>query len=341
MSKGKGSLIAGLAAALVLAGCGGGGSGNGKLTTTVTPANAGTVTRDPEQTVYPAGMNVNLTATAADGYVFKEWKGVVSGTEKTISVAMAGNMKMTAVFEKVNIETIPADGGTVSYEQDEEDATVTFTAQAASGYKFKEWTGAVTGTESIIEVETVGNAKVTAVFEKIPYGSLADARDGKKYRTIKIGNQTWMAENLNHETPNSWCYDDNPDNCAKYGRLYTWDAAMKACPAGWHLPTKQECEELVSFVGVYEGGTKLKSQSPDWNGTNDYGFSALPGGNRFDDGKISGYGNLNSSGTWWTATEFDDSVVYALQMTEHKTTDVNRYHKSKCCLRWSVRCLQD
>jgi formylglycine-generating enzyme required for sulfatase activity len=169
-----------LVASLFLISCGGGGggSGNGKLTTAVSPANAGTVTRDPDQTVYPSGITVNLEAKAADGYVFKEWTGVVSGTEKTISVAMAGNMKVTAEFEKVNIEIVPKDGGTVSYEQKGTDATVTFTAKAADGYKFKEWTGAATGTENITNIATIGNMKVTAEFEKFDDLAMVSVQGG-------------------------------------------------------------------------------------------------------------------------------------------------------------------
>ena len=78
---------------------------------------------------------------------------------------------------------------------------------------------------------------------------LTDSRDGQAYMTMKIGNQVWMAENLNYEMADSYCYDDRTSNCSKYGRLYTWDAAMKACPLGWHLPTQNEWKTLFAMAG--------------------------------------------------------------------------------------------
>ena len=70
--------------------------------------------------------------------------------------------------------------------------------------------------------------------------SFVDVRDGQVYKTVKIGNQVWMAENLSYKTPNSFCFVDADSNCTKYGRLYTWEASENVCPAGFHLPTVDE-----------------------------------------------------------------------------------------------------
>jgi uncharacterized protein (TIGR02145 family) len=198
-------------------------------------------------------------------------------------------------------------------------------------------------------------------------GTFTDQRDGKTYRTVKIGEQVWMAENLDYRADSSWCYDNNPDNCKKYGRLYSWNAAMKACPDDWHLPTRKEWEELVAYVddytfiydrGVYEtAGTKLKSKSPNWNGTDDYGFSALPGGLRLVDCDSSslvgsdidrmldclphGAGNIGRSGLWWTAAERDASRAYyrSISAGGPRATVGENYSKKNFAL--SVRCLMD
>jgi uncharacterized protein (TIGR02145 family) len=162
-------------------------------------------------------------------------------------------------------------------------------------------------------------------------GTFTDPRDGKTYRTVKIGKQVWMAENLNYKTDSSWCYDNNPDNCKKYGRLYFWNAATKACPVGWHLPSNNEWNTLVNATGGSSAGTRLKSKSPNWNGTDDYGFSALPGGDRsaseiFDD--------LGSDGYWWTVTEYGSSYASNRDMISG-STHVGEYNNDKS------RCLRD
>jgi uncharacterized protein (TIGR02145 family) len=148
-----------------------------------------------------------------------------------------------------------------------------------------------------------------------------------------------MAENLNYKTDSSWCYDNNPDNCKKYGRLYTWDAAMKACPDGWHLPDTAEWDKLVNWAGDWKtAGTKLKAQSPDWNGEDELGFSALPGGGRRDaGGDFVGFGGW---GFWWTATGNDvSSIYYGYMLTDFVVVTKSDYRENDNGM--SVRCLLD
>ncbi len=117
---------------------------------------------------------------------------------------------------------------------------------------------------------------------------LVDERDGRKYKTVKIGQQIWMAENLNHPVSGSHCYKNNAANCKKYGRLYSWSYAIEACPDGWHLPSVDEFKELIKNVGGESAGKSLKSTTgwarqdgKDCNGTDEYGFSVRAGGGDF------------------------------------------------------------
>jgi uncharacterized protein (TIGR02145 family) len=136
-------------------------------------------------------------------------------------------------------------------------------------------------------------------------GTFTDPRDGKTYKTITIGKQTWMAENLNYEASGSKSYDNSESNSQKYGRLYNWETAKKVCPPGWHLPSDKEWQELVNFAGgTKTAGTRLKARS-GWNdyegrsgnGTDEFGFSALPGG----DGSLEGsFGGAGNTGSWWS-----------------------------------------
>jgi uncharacterized protein (TIGR02145 family) len=162
--------------------------------------------------------------------------------------------------------------------------------------------------------------------------------------TKVIGGLTWMTENLNRETSNSWCYDDDNSNCTKYGRLYTWDAAMSACPSGWRLPTRENWNSLVTAVGGSSvAGSKLKSTS-GWssnrNGTNEFGFSALPGGFRNTYGSFSYAG---SRGAWWSATELDRGYAYSRYMYSDYSdyaSVVGEYNGNGKGYGFSVRCVR-
>jgi uncharacterized protein (TIGR02145 family) len=124
-------------------------------------------------------------------------------------------------------------------------------------------------------------------------GSMADARDGQKYRTIQVGNQTWMVDNLNYKASNSFCYDDNEANCRSQGRLYTWKAAQNACPYGWRVPTD---EEWAGLIQSQKGWQKLEKA----------GIKLSMAGDRRADGV---YHYKGESAFFWTATSEGNKFV--------------------------------
>jgi uncharacterized protein (TIGR02145 family) len=133
------------------------------------------------------------------------------------------------------------------------------------------------------------------------FSSIEDPRDGHVYLAVRIGTRRWMEQNLDHKTDSSWCYEFADENCRKYGRLYRWEAATKACPKGWHLPDEKEWNELVAICpegprhrspseSVFDWQRPFKARS--WNGTDSCGFGALPAGYR------SETGDFESIGSW-------------------------------------------
>ncbi len=203
-------------------------------------------------------------------------------------------------------------------------------------------------------------------------GTYTDPRDNKTYKTVKIGNQTWLAENLvylpkvsrpsaeSYTEPHYYVYGYNGTNVSEakatdfystYGVLYNWPAAKAACPPGWHLPTDDEWKQLEMTIGLSQSeaddtgwrgtyeGKKLKATS-GWdnngNGTDDFGFSALPRGYLNTDGWVY---YVHESGYWWSATERNSNTVWRRHVS-YGTTEVHRFYYGKA-YGFSVRCVRD
>lgn len=175
--------------------------------------------------------------------------------------------------------------------------------------------------------------------------------DGNNYAVVTIGTQTWMAENLNFETSNSWWYNNSSANGDIYGRLYTKDAALDACPGGWKLPSDEEWKTLEMALGMSQNeadipgwrgtdqGAQMKSIS-GWNNnsnsTNSSGFSALPGGQRYSSG---GFANYGYGGYWWSSTEYSGAHVW-YRYIDGAFGQVYR-NTNEDVVGLSVRCLKD
>ena len=223
------------------------------------------------------------------------------------------------------------------------------------------------------------DASSISFFEDGVTGTMTDGRDGQTYKIVKIGKQIWMAENLNYAyigvpfknglitfDSTSWCYDNDPANCAKYGRLYTWSAAMDSvcrwstngkgcgdktvcsptypvrgvCPEGWHLPTELEWGRLFILDGYTSTAAERLKSASGWadngNGSDIYSFAVLPAGTR---NPIEGYVGEGFCTTFWTSDGDDDYYADAKTMN-YNSKGVSEYgfHKN---YGFSVRCVRD
>ena len=178
--------------------------------------------------------------------------------------------------------------------------------------------------------------------------SFTDSRDGQSYDVVKIGNLSWMAENLNYETETSACPDGDSRNCKRMGRLYTWAEAKTVCPEGWRLPTKSDFAQLLTQLNA---GVALKSRD-GWfkkgNGSDEFGFNALPAGYRgavlkTDDGTVTGgkFDGIGGYAYFWSATEDSENpesnAYYLFLSFSSDAASINAFAKEDYR---SVRCVR-
>ena len=219
---------------------------------------------------------------------------------------------------------------------------------------------------SNIEIES-SNSK------EIIHGELTDERDGHVYKTVKIGNQWWMAENLNYAytkpiknelvdmDSSSICYNNEPDSCAKYGRLYMWEAAMDysndescsdydellttrgVCPEKWHIPSIEEWFTLLNIVN--DLAAILKSTSgwlDDGNGSDTFGFNMLPAG--------TGNSNIGKRACYWTPAQYTRQLDEFAPISYceraqcfcfYSNNEIITYEDNMKKYAYSVRCVKD
>lgn len=178
--------------------------------------------------------------------------------------------------------------------------------------------------------------------------SFEDNRDKQTYTILKIESQVWMTENLRYAAEGSWVNPKNPN--AKYGRLYNWETARKACPKGWRLPSDEDWKELEYALGMSHAdadatgwrsvvGLVLKSKmgwNDNGNGNNSSGFKVLPAGDASAKGHFLGLGGSTS---FWTATADGTSSAWTRHLDTTKD-GVNRY-ANNVKIGLSCRCLKD
>ena len=306
---------------------------------------------------------------------------------------MEGSMKLTKLFVgafalSAMLVACGDDSASAKDTEIEEQSSSSAIEIASSSSTIRNDSLSSSAIESSSSSETTQSSSSTAtttLCSELPegvcnYGTLTDSRDGKTYKTVTIGDQTWMAENLNYaytgvpynysgntSDSTSWCYDNDPANCAKYGRLYTWAAAIDSvklatdaenpldcgyekecglagevqgiCPEGWHLPSTTEWDTLFTAVGGSStAGAKLKSQT-GWTAyggityEDSFGFSALPAGYRYGNGDYYDEGN---------DADFWDDSGNAFSMYLNNYGDGYAYlNLNDKLYGFSVRCVKD
>lgn len=208
------------------------------------------------------------------------------------------------------------------------------------------------------EQTTRKNGTLLKNIQSPAFSSFTDPRDGTIYKSVRIGHQVWMAENLRYiphvspvdEDRGIWVYNYNGHDIKeaitseyykKYGSLYNWEKAKLVCPEGWHLSTDDEWSTMINYLGGEDlAGGKLKSRIGWKNNnpgtTNESGFSALPGGYRI---VFGGFSDIGLYGHWWSATEYDVPTAWARHLSS-TFSDIENSYTNKV-LGLSVRCVKD
>lgn len=270
--------------------------------------------------------------------------------------------------EECNDEAISSDSNAESNGSSRSSSSEQNMASSSSEKLSETSSSSVGEAKSSSSSETLATPCKTETEDNCEYGELTDDRDGRTYKTVKIGDQEWMAENLNFDPGQggsgenkydwSWCYFNDAKNCDEIGRSYTWAAAMDSvktgcgkgltcsptlpvqgvCPMGWHLPSSWEWEILFRMVGIKVASKMLKSQT-EWNnfgnGADAFGFSVLPAGV----GGHDGFSSVGYEAHFWTSGEDNDVFAYFkyLSYDDVETHSSNDFkHKG-----FSVRCVKD
>lgn len=297
---------------------------------------------------------------------------------KPVSSASSGVSEMqepvqapdtTEILEQTQDTTIIESSS--SLEQEESSSSVFSSSsqmQVRSSSSRKSSPPKIIESSSSAEMDSTELSSSSAYCTEVPAGTVCDMRDGQIYRLTTIGSQVWMAQNLNFATPNSWCYNNNEENCAVYGRLYSWTAAVNLsesyattaagslisekhrgnCPEGFRLPNNRDMQTLVEFIqddDRFSGeniGTRLKTQSwkksEEWpSGTDRYGFGALAAGFRNSSGVFS---ELGADADFWVAEEGPSSKAAPYWNLYYDNDDFLGGYRKRKTYAYSVRCIK-
>ena len=316
---------------------------------------SGATTSGTPQSSAPSAPT-GVTATAGSSQVSISWSSVSGATSYNIYWSTTSGVTKTTGTKLTGVTSPYTHTGREKIQR----YFVTFTLTNGTTYYYV-----------ITAVNSYGESSESSQVSGTPQPSTTTVTDidGNVYNTVTIGTQTWMKENLkvtkyrNGDTIGTtapttkdisgetspkyqWAYNGDESNVSTYGRLYTWYAATDSrglCPTGWHLPTDAEWTTLITYLGGDSvAGGKMKEagtthwNSPNTSADNSSGFTALPGGYRYDGGTFH---NIGYHGKWWSATEYDVAYVWDCSLFS------DYGFASSCCgskdYSFSVRCVGD
>ena len=282
-------------------------------------------------------------------------------------VLVCAAMLVACSDDDSDFATRPSDGSSSSVCEDCDDGSSSSKKQGDGGSEAAVTSSSSTKSSSSAKSSSSSAESSSSEYTRLPCdvetdeNCFKDARDGQTYKTVKIGDQVWMAENLNYEVDSSFCYNDSAEYCEKYGLLYRWAAAVGksesecgydntcslpsgniqgVCPEGWHLPSMAEWDTLFDAVGGRStAGTVLKSTF-GWknrgNGSEAFSFSALPVGIRGYSGSYYGEGD---NAYFWSSTEYDSSEAYSVYLNYGRDYATLSYISKDHG--FSVRCIKE
>jgi len=332
-------------------------------------ANGGTGAPSNQIKIHGVELALSDVVPTRTGYAFMGWNTLAdgSGTSYASGGRYTDNVGVTlyAQWAKEYTITYDANGGTGAPSNQikihDGEFKLSATEPTRDGLSFAGWNTSAygNGTSYAPRGSYTANADVTLYAQWKVSFSCGDDSKTFNVKTVTIGTQTWMTENLNCNVGGSKCYENDESYCNTYGRLYYWATAMAlspgcnsstcntqitekhkgVCPSGWHIPSDAEWTTLTDYVGGLTAGEYLKATSgwnDNGNGQDTYGFSALPGGYGYSDGSFYNVGN---NGNWWSSSESNASDAYSRGMY-YDSEDAYYDYLSKYYL-FSVRCLQD
>ena len=282
-----------------------------------------------------------------------------SSSEKAVDGSSSSDGKTSSSSGKVESSSSSSDVVAESSSSEKSSSSVaessssveSSSSEEQSSSSVVESSSSVAESSSSLEIEssssiTLSSSSETPTVKSIydaENNTLTDLRDNQVYKTVTIGEQIWMAENLNYDYKagsKSFCYNDSTKYCDSYGRLYVKEIKDTVCPDKWHLPDSLEWEKIIQIAGWKNGPLKADSSWAPWqnketNGTNETGFSALAAGMRTALG--SGYGEINRKARFWMAGKINRHV--AIDIFNDEAPDY--LFTSDGVPAYSIRCLKD